>query len=146
MSQGDHQYFRKRVREVELVYVTQVRSAVLWRSGLRPSWTHQPRDVVDMIEEMITEPEEGRPILIERVRQGLCHQMGVLRGADQRDQLLSVYPRFAVASRGSRRSRLRSAGDPTQISQLRRLGDPICLRRALASRCGDLRAFPDHLR
>jgi hypothetical protein len=68
LSQGDHQYFRKRVREIELVYVTQAGQPYLevWPDPVEPP----PRDVVTIIEEIIFGPDPGKPILIERVRKG----------------------------------------------------------------------------
>jgi hypothetical protein len=111
MSQGDHQYFRKRVREVELVYVTQ--------SG-QPYLEVWPPPIVDekpglrLIEELILTPEEDPPILIERVRRGFVTRYACYETPINEDNF-NVYPRSLWFTRSPPISPAQ-AGDPTQMA------------------------------
>jgi hypothetical protein len=112
LSQGDHQYFRKRVREVDLVYVTQAGQPYLevWPPPVDPP----PRDVVDIIEEIITEPDPGRPILIERVRKGTVTRWACYE-APINETNFSAWPPSLWRTRFPPISPAR-AGDPADIA------------------------------
>jgi hypothetical protein len=111
LSQGDHRSFRKRVREVNLVYVTQAGQPYMevWPDPVTPP----ERPALELIEDILSEPDPGKPILIERVRKGFVTRSACYETPINEDTF-ATYPPSLWFTRSPPISPAR-AGDPAEM-------------------------------
>ena len=89
LGQGDHRSYRKRVREIEMVYVTQAGQPYVevWPDPVAS------RSLGQVIEAITSEAEaEGTPILIERVRKGFVIRYACYESPINEDTFVAYPP------------------------------------------------------